>query len=364
MKLLLLALPIFVCLILSFKLLIFPKKKSKSSRLLGLFFLFFCISLFAILFQYLQVFYPVIQSYFYIIEAIFYATMLSLPIVVFFYIISLTDYFKDYKTFGKVLPHLFIPLQSLLFSLYLFIDNNEANYKATEYFNFFSLKAIFILLNIYYLTNAIIKYKKHRLKIDHILSYDKGISFKWIAVFIIGYILFILCFFILNPDSSPYVVYLPLVLVLTYLFFQRNKQITVDLSNKEEETESSNNVDKKPNTFNKNNEELKNKLLNIMISTKPHLTSDLTVYELAKILNSNSKYLSVIINKDFNQNFATFINSYRIEEAKALLKDEVNNQYTIEAIGKMSGFNSKSAFNKAFKQSQNITPSQFKNTHI
>lgn len=252
--------------------------------------------------------------------------MLSLPIVVFFYIISLTDYFKDYKTFGKVLPHLFIPLQSLLFSLYLSIDNNEANYKATEYFNFFSLKAIFILLNIYYLTNAIIKYKKHRLKIDHVLSYDKGISFKWIAVFIIGYILFILCFFILNPDSSPYVVYLPLALVLTYLFFQRNKQITVDLSNKEEETESSNNVDKKPNTFNKNNEELKNKLLKIMISKKPYLTSDLTVYELAKILNSNSKYLSVIINKDFNQNFATFINSYRIEEAKALLKDEVSNQ--------------------------------------
>jgi AraC-like DNA-binding protein len=30
----------------------------------------------------------------------------------------------------------------------------------------------------------------------------------------------------------------------------------------------------------------------------------------------------------------------------------------------MSGFNSKSAFNNAFKQSQNITPSQFKNTHI
>jgi AraC-like DNA-binding protein len=98
-----------------------------------------------------------------------------------------------------------------------------------------------------------------------------------------------------------------------------------------------------------------------MLVEKPYLKSDLTIYELAKMLNSNSKYLSVIINTDFNQNFATFINSYRIEEAKELLKEEANEQFTIEAIAKMSGFNSKSSFNNAFKYFQNITPSQYKN---
>lgn len=367
MKLLLLAFPILVCLVLSFKLVVFSKRKSRSSQLLGLFFLFFCVALFAILFQYLQVFYPLISDYFYIIEVFFYSIMLSLPVVVFFYIISLTDYFKNYNSFQKVLPHLFIPIQSLLFSFYLFTNNNEFNYKATEYFNFFSLKVIFVLLNLYYLIHAIVIYKKHRLKVDHVLSYDIGISFNWITVFLTGYILFTLCFFILNPESSPYVVYLPLLLVLTFLYFQRNKQRTVDLTNDEEDKALhiyEINESKNTSTVNLNSESLKRKLLHVMLVEKPYLKSDLTIYELAKMLNSNSKYLSVIINTDFNQNFATFINSYRIEEAKELLKEEANEQFTIEAIAKMSGFNSKSSFNNAFKQFQNVTPSQYKNESL
>ena len=322
------------------------------------------MALFAILFQYLQVFYPIISNYFHVIEVFFYAIMLSLPVVVFFYVISLTDYFKNYNSFQNILPHLFIPIQSLLFSIYLFSDNSEFNYEATEYFNFFSLKVIFVLLNLYYVINAIIIYRKHRLKVDHVLSYDIGISFNWITVFLAGYILFTLCFIVLNPDSSPYVVYLPLLLILTFLYFQRNRQGTVHLTNEEEEKEfqdHENTDSKHTGTVNQNSEALKRKLLHIMLVEKPYLKSDLTIYELAKMLNSNSKYLSVIINTDFNQNFATFINSYRIEEAKELLKEEANEQFTIEAIAKMSGFNSKSSFNNAFKYFQNITPSQYKN---
>jgi AraC-like DNA-binding protein len=160
---------------------------------------------------------------------------------------------------------------------------------------------------------------------------------------------------------------LPLLLVLTFLYFQRNKQRTVDLTNDEEDKALhiyEINESKSTSTVNLNSESLKRKLLHVMLVEKPYLKSDLTIYELAKMLNSNSKYLSVIINTDFNQNFATFINSYRIEEAKELLKEEANEQFTIEAIAKMSGFNSKSSFNNAFKQFQNVTPSQYKNESL
>lgn len=109
---------------------------------------------------------------------------------------------------------------------------------------------------------------------------------------------------------------------------------------------------------------IKDSLIEYLVNHKPYLDTNLTIHTLSKHINSNSKYVSMVINNDFNQNFVTFINSYRIEESKGLLKDEAYEQYTIEAIAKMSGFNSKSAFNNAFKQSQNITPSQFKNTHI
>jgi len=53
------------------------------------------------------------------------------------------------------------------------------------------------------------------------------------------------------------------------------------------------------------------------------------------------------------------INFYRIEEAKNLLSSEKAKQMTIEAIGSDSGFNTKSAFYRAFKKHTGLTPSDF-----
>ena len=65
-----------------------------------------------------------------------------------------------------------------------------------------------------------------------------------------------------------------------------------------------------------------------------------------------------LINDNLHKNFTDYINEYRIEEAKQLIQD--NSLYTIEAIGNQSGFNSKSAFYKAFKKITNTTPAKFK----
>jgi len=58
-------------------------------------------------------------------------------------------------------------------------------------------------------------------------------------------------------------------------------------------------------------------------------------------------------------NFVTFINSYRIEEAKKILISNNYSNYTIEAVSEIVGFNSKSAFNNAFKKKVGITPSDY-----
>lgn len=72
----------------------------------------------------------------------------------------------------------------------------------------------------------------------------------------------------------------------------------------------------------------------------------------------SSHELSKLINENLNSNFTEFINKYRIEEAKQLIV--TNSNYTIEAIGNSSGFNSKSAFYKAFKAYAGTTPAKFK----
>ena len=56
----------------------------------------------------------------------------------------------------------------------------------------------------------------------------------------------------------------------------------------------------------------------------------------------------------------SYINHFRINSAKELLKNAEYEHYTIEAIGGMSGFKSKSAFNSAFKKITGYTPSEYK----
>ena len=104
-------------------------------------------------------------------------------------------------------------------------------------------------------------------------------------------------------------------------------------------------------------QKIKNDLLEVMKTEKPYLDQNLNIFTLAKRLGTNSKYLSQVINQEFDKSFVHFINEYRIEEAKQILL--VENNYTIEAQSQMVGFKSKSSFNIAFKRHTGITPTLF-----
>jgi len=104
-------------------------------------------------------------------------------------------------------------------------------------------------------------------------------------------------------------------------------------------------------------EKIKEGLLEVIENEKPYLDQNLNIFTLAKRLNTNSKYLSQVINHEFDKSFVHFINEYRVEEAKKVLLS--NNNYTIEAQSQMVGFKSKSAFNSAFKRHTGKTPSLF-----
>lgn len=108
-------------------------------------------------------------------------------------------------------------------------------------------------------------------------------------------------------------------------------------------------------------QKIKEDLLEVMKTEKPYLDHNLNIFSLSKRLNTNSKYLSQVINQEFNKSFVHFINEYRIEEAKQILL--VDNNYTIEAQSQMVGFKSKSSFNIAFKRHTGVTPSLFIQGH-
>lgn len=105
------------------------------------------------------------------------------------------------------------------------------------------------------------------------------------------------------------------------------------------------------------------KLLTLMSSSKPYLNPELNLSQLAGNLGISSHFLSQVINEKFGSNFFDFINEYRVEEFKLKLSDSKYSCFSLLGIALECGFNSKSAFNRIFKQKTGLTPSQFKTTY-
>lgn len=98
--------------------------------------------------------------------------------------------------------------------------------------------------------------------------------------------------------------------------------------------------------------------INILFETRKIYTNpELTLSTLAKELNIRPQLLSQFINDNLNKSFTQFINEYRIEEVKRLLKE--NTPFKIDALGFEAGFNSSSTFYSAFKKITGTTPSNY-----
>jgi AraC-like DNA-binding protein len=98
----------------------------------------------------------------------------------------------------------------------------------------------------------------------------------------------------------------------------------------------------------------------LLVQRKLYLEHDLTLQHLTDKLNSNSNYVSRVINERYNRNFSSLINELRVKEARRLLSEPENNHLTIEAIAHKVGFNSIPSFNIAFKKFTGVSPSFFK----
>ena len=107
------------------------------------------------------------------------------------------------------------------------------------------------------------------------------------------------------------------------------------------------------------NNDLALRLEAMIVNDRIFLDEDLTLAETARQLDTNTSYLSRVINEHYQVNFSTFVNRYRIEEAKRMILDDKFNNFSMEGIAKSSGFRSKSTFNQVFKNSTGLTPTEF-----
>lgn len=91
--------------------------------------------------------------------------------------------------------------------------------------------------------------------------------------------------------------------------------------------------------------------------------AEISLVHLADKLETNTTYLSTIINKHFRMNFKSYINKYRIDEARLLLVSEKGAGYSIEGIALEVGFQSRSVFYQTFKQITGLTPTAYVKTY-
>lgn len=97
---------------------------------------------------------------------------------------------------------------------------------------------------------------------------------------------------------------------------------------------------------------------------KIYLDSELSIDALSLQLGVNRTVLSKVINQHVGCTFPTLLNHYRINEAIRLLSNPETQNYKMEAIGSMSGYNNRQVFHAAFKKETGLTPLEFKKVLI
>jgi len=101
----------------------------------------------------------------------------------------------------------------------------------------------------------------------------------------------------------------------------------------------------------------RSELLKLMEREKPYLDEELSLSSLSARLGLTSHQLSEILNGEMRTTFKAYINEYRVREARRIILEEPPE--TILDVAFECGFNSKSNFNKVFKEVTGMTPTEY-----
>lgn len=94
-----------------------------------------------------------------------------------------------------------------------------------------------------------------------------------------------------------------------------------------------------------------------------HLQPQLSLSQLADHLGAPAKAVSQHINQGFDQSFNEYVNRHRVETVMNRIQQGDAAHFTLLALALDAGFNSKTSFNRLFKQYTSLSPSAYKAQH-
>lgn len=103
-------------------------------------------------------------------------------------------------------------------------------------------------------------------------------------------------------------------------------------------------------------EQMAKDLDQLMKQNKPYLDSDLNLSKLAQLLGVKPYLLTQCLNLLMKVKFNDYINGFRVDEVKRLIKKPENSKKNLLTIALDAGFNSKSSFNRSVKNLLGIHP--------
>jgi len=107
---------------------------------------------------------------------------------------------------------------------------------------------------------------------------------------------------------------------------------------------------------------INNKLKDLMETKKVFMTEDLTLLMISEELSISPQQLSEFLNNKLSVNFNTYINQYRIIEARKLLTDDP--EKPVISIAYEIGFNSVSVFYNAFMKFNGMSPAKYRKQQL
>lgn len=226
-----------------------------------------------------------------------------------------------------------------------------------------SIKQLYLSQFIIY---GILMYQALKINKPEMINGNNQLAIKQYKIFKAHWIHFIAIFFLIlfvkmtfERDLGDYIIGSYLSLLIYAASFMVLKNANLSATHQSAANNERPKYEKSSLTSDKKKEILE-KINTQFNSEKIFLKNNISLGELSKAIHEPSHHISQVLNEELGKTFFDILSDYRIEEAKILLHNPEYDRLTIEDIAEQVGYNSKAAFNKAFKKITNTTPSEFR----
>ena len=107
-------------------------------------------------------------------------------------------------------------------------------------------------------------------------------------------------------------------------------------------------------------DDLYEKIQQKLIIEKKYREPKYSAQVLARELQTNTRYISAVVNLRYQKNYSSLVNDLRISEALYLLIDHRYIDKSVEDIAHMVGFTNRQSFYAAFFRVKGITPREYR----